>query len=212
VLSKGRLFGILGALAMTASAPLAGSSAALAQGFQPLSHVTIGQAAPDFTLMGSDGRQHKLSDYRGKVVVLEWTSSACPFTAAKYKSGQIQDTQKAAARQHVVWLSINTSHPGQPGYLTPAQAKARIGQIGAKVTAFLLDDGKTGRAYGAKDTPAGYVIGRTGQVLYQGAFDDDDMARGEIHHNYVTEALDDIAAGHPVAVPQTRQYGCPVEY
>jgi hypothetical protein len=207
-----RGIGFLGALAIFAGAPFAVQSPAYAQSFQPLSHVIIGKTTPDFDLMGADGRRHRLSEYRGKIVVLVWTSPVCPFTAAKYKSGQLQTAQKAAARQKVIWLSINTSHPGQPGYLTPAKAEARVKETGAKVTAFLLDDGKAGRAYGAKTTPAGYIIGRKGELLYQGAFDDDDMARGEIHHNYVTEALDDIAAHRPVAVSQTRQYGCPVEY
>ena len=198
----------MGALAIFAGAPFALAPSALAQ----VSHVQTGAQAPDFNLIGSDGRQHRLSDYRGKVVVLEWTSPACPFTAARYQSGQMQDTQKAAARQKVVWLSINTSQPGRPGYLTPAQAKARIAATGAKVTAILLDDGATGRAYGAKYTPTGYVIGRNGKLLYQGAFDDDDMGHGQIHHNYVAEALEDIAARRSVKIPETRGAGCPVEY
>jgi hypothetical protein len=207
VLSKVRVLSFLGVLVIFAGAPFA-----FGQTFQPLSHVAVGQVPPDFNLLGSDGRHHRLSDYRGKVVVLEWTSPACPFTLAKYKSGQMQDAQKAAARQKVIWLSINTSQAGRPGYLTPKMAKARVATTGAKVTAFLLDDGKIGRAYGAKTTPAGYIIGRNGKLLYQGAFDDDDMFRGEIHHNYVTEALDDLAAGRPVMTPESRQYGCPVEY
>jgi hypothetical protein len=197
----------MGALAIFAGAPFA-----FGQTFPPLSHVAIGQTAPDFNLMGSDGRMHRLSDYRGKVVVLEWTSPACPFTAAKYKSGEIQDAQKVAARQRVVWLSINTSQPGRPGFLTPAQAQARVKEIGAKVTAFLFDASPTGRAYGAKYTPSGYVIGKNGKLLYQGAFDDDDLFRGEVRHNYVTEALEDIAAGRPVKTPETRGTGCPIEY
>jgi hypothetical protein len=203
----------MGALAIFAGASFAVlSDSAAAQSFQPLGHVTVGQPAPDFNLLGSDGRRHRLSDYRGKIVVLEWTGPACPFTAAKYKSGQLQTVQAAATRQGVVWLSINTSHEGQPGYLTPATAKVRIKDIGAKVTALLLDDGKIGRAYGVKTTPTGYVIGPKGTLLYQGAFDDDEMARGEIHRNYVTEALADLAANRPVGTPQTRTYGCPVEY
>ena len=103
--------------------------------------------------------------------------------------------------------------PGKPGYLTASKAKARIKSTGAKVTAFLFDNGgKAGRLYGARTTPGAYVIGKDGQLLYQGAVDDDDRALGEVHHNYVTEALADIAAHRPVAVPETRQYGCPVEY
>lgn len=36
----------------------------------------VGDTAPDFALMGSDGKIHKLSDYRGKTVVLAWFPKA----------------------------------------------------------------------------------------------------------------------------------------
>ena len=48
----------------------------------------IGNLAPDFTLMGSDGKEHKLSEYRGKKVILYFypkdntpgcTTEACDF-------------------------------------------------------------------------------------------------------------------------------------
>ena len=36
----------------------------------------VGDVAPEFALMGSDGKVHKLSDYRGKTVVLAWFPKA----------------------------------------------------------------------------------------------------------------------------------------
>lgn len=38
--------------------------------------LTIGDSAPDFTLMGSDGHQHHLADYRGSAVVVAWFPKA----------------------------------------------------------------------------------------------------------------------------------------
>jgi peroxiredoxin len=36
----------------------------------------VGDPAPDFSLPGSDGKTHKLSDYKGKTVVLAWFPKA----------------------------------------------------------------------------------------------------------------------------------------
>ena len=53
---------------------LAGAALA-AQGGAPV-ELKPGDKAPDFSLPGSDGKVHKLSDYRGKTVVLAWFPKA----------------------------------------------------------------------------------------------------------------------------------------
>jgi peroxiredoxin len=179
----------------------------------PLGRVDIGQRAPDFTLEGADGHSHHLADYAGKVVVLEWMSPVCPFTALKYKSGAMQALQSQARKDGDVWLSINTSGPDRPGFLNPAAAKARIGRMHATVSAYLFDpDGKVGRLYGAKVTPTFFIIGPDGRLAYEGAMDDDPSVDDFAGKNYVREALDDLAAGRAVRTPETRTYGCGVEY
>ena len=101
----------------------------------------------------------------GKLVVLEWTSPVCPFTAVKYKSGAMQALQHYAASQQIVWLSIDTAAPDKAGYLTPAAARERIAQTHATITAFLFDlDGNIARSYGAKTTPSFFVVNRERQA------------------------------------------------
>jgi len=36
----------------------------------------VGDLAPEFSLTGSDGQQHRLSDYRGRHVVIAWFPKA----------------------------------------------------------------------------------------------------------------------------------------
>lgn len=206
-----RKFGILCVVAGLVSS-LALAAPALAS-FEPLSRVEIGQTAPDFTAMGADGKPHHLSDYPDKLVVLEWTSPACQFTAKKYKSGAMQALQKQAAAQGAVWLSVNTSYKGKPGYLTASQAKGRVARLHAKVTAFLFDpEGKLGRLYGAKTTPSFFIVGKDGKLAYQGAIDDDWGGDGVKGRFFVKAALEDLAAGRAVRQAETRPYGCAVEY
>jgi peroxiredoxin len=175
--------------------------------------VEVGQAAPPFALTGADGGLHRLSDYAGRVVVLEWTSPVCPYTELKYKSGAMQRLQAQARRDGAVWLSIDTAAPDRPGYLSPKAAKARIASLHATVSAFLSDPGgKVGRLYGAKVTPTFFILGKDGRLAYQGAMDDgpdSDDLRGR---NYVHDALDALSTGRPVSISETHTYGCAVEY
>ena len=178
-----------------------------------LGRVDIGKPAPDFTAQGMDGKPHRLSDYRGKPVVLEWTSPVCPYTSMKYASGAMQALQRQARSAGAVWLSVDTAAPGRLGYLDQAAMRARVKKVHAVVTQLLSDpDGRIGRAYGAKSTPQFFVIGADGRVAYQGAMDDGPESDDRKGPNYVREALSALSAHRPIKVTETKPYGCPVEY
>ena len=178
-----------------------------------LARVEIGTPAPTFSAIGADGREHRLSDYAGKVVVLEWTSPVCPFTAVKYKNGAMQALQRYAAERHVVWLSIDTAGPDRAGFLTAAAAHKRITSTHAKVSAFLFDpSGDIGRRYGAKVTPSFFIVDAAGKLVYQGDMDDVGLGQPGSGHNYVRSALDDLAAGRPIRESETQPHGCAIEY
>ena len=68
--------------------------------------VEPGDAAPEFTLADSKGSSHNLSDFRGKLVVLEWLNHECPFVKKHYSGGDMQRLQKEYTAKGVVWLSI----------------------------------------------------------------------------------------------------------
>jgi peroxiredoxin len=199
--------------ASIASLALAGIGlAGLALG-NGLSRVDVGAQAPQFTAKGADGKQHRLRDYAGKLVVLEWTNPVCPFTAVKYKSGAMQALQRYAASREIVWLSIDTAAPDKAGYLTPSAARARIAQTHATVTAFLFDiDGSIARSYGAKTTPSFFVVNRDGKLAYEGAMDEQVFADQDTGREYVKSALDDLVAGRRVEKTETQPQGCAVEY
>jgi peroxiredoxin len=178
-----------------------------------LSRVDIGASAPSFEAPGADGKLHRLSDYRGKIVVLEWTSPVCPYTAVKYNSGAMQALQKYAANQQVVWLSVDTAAADRAGHLTAAAARKRIAETRAIVSGFLFDtNGQIARSYGAKTTPSFFIVDRTGKLAYEGAMDDENSADQPQPRNYVRDALDDLTANVKVRQPETRPYGCGIEY
>ncbi|MFM8654321.1 MAG: redoxin domain-containing protein [Verrucomicrobiota bacterium] len=181
-----------------------------------LSAVEPGEAAPEFTLTDSKGTSHKLSDFRGKLVVLEWLNHECPFVKKHYTGGDMQKLQKEYTAKGVVWLSIISSAPGKPGHRTGPQADVDTKDNDAAPTAVLLDPaGEVGQKYGAKTTPEMFVIDKEGKIIYAGAIDSikstdsADIAKAE---NHVRQALDAALAGTPVPTPKTTPYGCSVKY
>ena len=178
--------------------------------------VEPGEEAPDFTLTDSKGISHKLSDFRGKLVVLEWLNHECPFVKKHYSGGDMQKLQKEYTAKGVVWLSIISSAPGKQGHRTGPQAEADTKDKNAAPTAVLLDpSGEVGKKYDAKTTPEMFVLDKEGKILYAGAIDSikstdsADIAKAEKH---VRAALDAALAGQPVPTPKTKPYGCSVKY
>ena len=134
--------------------------------------VRVGEPAPAFTGTDTQGKTHRLEDYRGKTVVLEWTNHDCPYVRKHYGAGNMQDQQREAAAQGVIWLSVISSAPGQQGHVSPAEADALTQSRKAASNAVLLDpEGQIGRAYGAKTTPHMYIINPAGQLVYMGGID-----------------------------------------
>ena len=179
--------------------------------------VTLGQPAPDFTLNDIAGRPHRLSDYRGKTVVLEWHNPDCPFVRKHYNSDNLPGLQRAATADGVVWLLINSGAPGKEGAdYTAAQITASLQKLRAAPTAYLRDaDGKVGRLYVAKATPQMFVITADGTLVYNGAIDSIRSASvSDIPKaiNYVAAALAAVKAGRPVEPAATPPYGCSVKY
>jgi len=176
---------------------------------------TVGQAAPDFTLMDTAGKAVKLSQFKGKPVVLEWNNPGCPFVKKHYQ-GNMQTLQKEVTAQGGVWLAINSTRDDSGDYLTPAQLGRWMTEQKASPTATLMDeDGKVGQAYAARVTPHMHIVSAQGVLVYAGGIDSiasarvDDIPKAT---NYVRQAMAEIQAGKPVSVANSRAYGCSVKY
>ncbi len=172
--------------------------------------------APEFALTDATGKTVKLSDYRGKYVVLEWTNPECPFVRKHYNSGNMQSLQKEWGARDVVWLAVNSTNQSSYEYKTPKQMGEWMVAKDAAPRAALVDGtSATGRAYGAKTTPHMFVVDPAGNVIYDGAIDDRRSANpadAKVANNYVRAALTEALAGKPVSVANTTPYGCSVKY
>jgi peroxiredoxin len=176
----------------------------------------VGQPAPAFTGVDTTGQTHSLSDFLGKVVVLEWTNHDCPYVRKHYDAGNMQTQQREATAAGVVWLSIISSAPGKQGHVSPAEADELTTSRDAAPTAVLLDEsGDIGRAYKARTTPHMYVIDAEGRLAYMGGIDNIPSANpADIDEatQFVPAALAQVMAGKAADPSVTRPYGCSVKY
>ena len=176
----------------------------------------VGEPAPEFSGTDTYGKVHRLSDYKGKFVVLEWHNRDCPYTRKHYQSGNMERLQKEWTQRGIIWFTVISSAPGQQGHVTAADENAYVQKMGASPTAVLLDpSGELGHLYGAKTTPHMFVLNPQGTLIYDGAIDDKptpDLADIQGARDYVSQALGEAMAGKQVTTPSTRPYGCSVKY
>lgn len=180
------------------------------------SKAEVGKAAPDFTLKDLNGKDVKLSSYKGKTVVLEWFNPSCPFVKKSHSVGSLVDTSKRQAKSGVVWLAINSGAPGKQGNELALNTDA-VKTWSLEHPVLRDESGAVGKAYGATNTPHMFVIDKKGVLVYAGAIDNSPDAEGKSPEggkliNYVDQALAELAGGKAVSVPSTKAYGCSVKY
>lgn len=182
----------------------------------PALAVDIGKLAPAFSLPAASGKTITSTQFKDKVVVLEWLNHGCPFVRKHYDTNNMQSLQKKYLAQGVVWLSIISSAPGKQGHVNAKAAAEEAKKYSSEASEILIDeDGTVGRAFEAKVTPHMYVIGKDGRIFYQGAIDSissADKADVTKAENYVAQALDATIKGEKIKIASTKAYGCGVKY
>lgn len=165
---------------------------------QTFTSLSLGQPAPGFTLPDLHGNLHSLSDYRGRLVVLNFWSAECPFSARAdgLLSGWLDEWGG-----RVVMLPI------------AAEPQEQLWQAAQQrdLTLVLRDDcQRTADAYGALTTPHFFVVDRRGVLRYQGGLDDATFRQRTATRHYLREALEALMDGRPPHPAQTQPYGCTI--
>jgi len=173
--------------------------------------VEIGKPAPEFALKGLDGKEVKLADLKGKIVVLEWINHECPVVNRCQKAGTMKNTIAKFKDKPVVWLAIDSNSFCEDKEKTEA-IKTWVKEQGIGY-AYLLDaPGKVGKLYDAKTTPHMFVIDQKGILAYNGAIDNDANGNELNKINYVEQAIQSLLDGSTVATATTKSYGCTIKY
>lgn len=178
-------------------------------------HAELGKPAPEFMLKDVEGKEHKLSDQKGRVVVLEWTCCECPFVVRHQKTEKtMQSTFAKFDGKDVVWFAVDSTKPDFKDGYTEEEIKdwAKSEDVNLPYPVLRDADGSVGHLYGAKSTPHMFVIDKEGVLVYEGAIDDDPSGDKEDVTNFVADAVTAALAGEDVKVAHHPQYGCSVKY
>lgn len=174
--------------------------------------------APDFKGKDATGKEHSLADFKGKVVVLEFTNPGspvsnkpgCPFMVGRYEKGVMQDVAKKVEDMGAVYVAVNSSN-----FNTAEDSKAIAEKYKVSYPTLVDSDGTIGKAFGAKTTPHMFVIGKDGKIVYEGALNDNaspDESKDTEAKNYVVPAVAAAVKGEVPGQTKTQPYGCSVKY
>ena len=200
------------------SSPVAGG--AEKKSYPPRPRITglkIGDAAPDFKLPGTDGKDHTLAEFgKADVLAVLFTCNHCP-TSQAFEDEVIQLVKGYAdAKKSFALVAISSNDPGalrpdEEGYSDVGDSLADM-KVRAKRKKFnfpYLYDGQTQGAairYGAVVTPHLFLFDKARKLRYVGAIRD--RRRTPLAKN----AIDALLAGKPVPVATSRPFGCSTKW
>ena len=177
----------------------------------------IGHSAPAFELTDTQGTVHRLSDYKGKIVVVHFQSCRCPWDVAyqpilndiarRFTASQASDS----GLTEIVFLAINSNRTES---LDQIKAYQESGKIAYPI---LKDPGnQVADDYGAVTTPHIFVINSdpTQTLAYFGGIEKAPLspqACGASKDQYLLPVLTALSQGTPPEVTQTQSVGCSIK-
>jgi len=161
----------------------------------------LNRLAPDFELRGLDGRIHRLSDYRGRVVIVNFWSADCPHVE---RTDNIMLAALARWGEDVELLSIAPNANESVEAFVNA-SKARGLPIVLRDTKHVVAD-----RYGAQITPEIFVIDRNGILRYRGAVDDVNFRQRNPTRCFFEEAVEAVLVGKIPVEKDIPAFGCAI--
>jgi peroxiredoxin len=161
----------------------------------------INQPAPDFELPDLDGKCHRLSEYRGRIVIVNFWSCECPHS---------ERTDKAIMAMFVQWQEDVVMLPVASNRSESAEAVRRAARKQRLPTVLLDANCVVADLYEAQTTPQVFVIDREGILRYRGAVDNSTFRQRTPTRFYLDEAVEALLEGHFPTVTESPAYGCAI--
>lgn len=181
----------------------------------------IGAQAPDFNLLGTDGKRYSLKSFaNADILAIVFTCNHCP-TAQAYEERIKKLTSDYKAKKVAV-VAISSNDPkaillDELGYTdlsdTYDEMKLRARDMGYNFP-YLYDGGdqKIALAYGPVATPHIFIFDKSRKLQYNGRIDDVEKPTGTPKNLDARNAIEALLAGKPVPVPSTKTFGCSMKW
>ncbi|HSM72796.1 MAG TPA: redoxin domain-containing protein [Anaerolineales bacterium] len=161
----------------------------------------LNQPAPDFELPDLQGRSHTLSEYRGRIVILNFWSCECPHSE---RADELLLKLIAKWNGEVALLSI-AANSNESAQSVEAAARAR-----GLPTVLLDAEHIVADLYEAITTPHVFVVDRDGILRYRGAVDDVTFRNRKATRFFLDEAVESLIDGRLPALTEMPAYGCAI--
>jgi len=163
--------------------------------------IKTGILAPDFELPDLEGKLFRLSDWRGKIVVVNFWSAECPW--AEKADRELNEYQSAWGEEVSLWSVVSNANESRDLLLKAAVERG---------LPFVLHDANQQIAdlYGALTTPHLFILDRGGILRYQGAFNDVTFRQRTPTRHYLREAVEALMDSRNPDPAQTQSYGCSI--
>jgi peroxiredoxin len=163
----------------------------------------INHLAPDFELPDLEGRLHRLSDYRGRIVIVNFWSCECPHSERTDKAimamlGQWRDASR------VTMLSIASNRSENAEALKTAADARHLPTVLVDAQCFVAD------LFNAQTTPHVFVVDRAGVLRYRGSVDDVTFRQRTPTRFFLDEAVESLLEGNLPALTESPAYGCTI--
>lgn len=163
------------------------------------STLEINQPVPDFSLPNQNGQIHRLSDYHGRIAIVNFWSAECPWSE-RADQNLISISQRFPESVAVLPIASNVNE--SDGMINEAIRRRGLGFV-------LRDAGcKVADVWQAQATPHVFVIDQSGILRYQGAVDDITFRKRTPERFYVEEAVAALLDGRLPDTQETPPYGC----
>jgi peroxiredoxin len=174
-------------------------------------NLEIASQAPDFNLIGIDGKKYSLDSFKDKkALIVIFSCNHCPYVQAY--EGRIIKIQNDYGPKDVAVVAINSNEDVNYPDDSFDNMKKRSVQENFNFPYLRDEDQSVARAYDATHTPEIFLFDIERKLAFHGKIDDNWQEPTKVQNHYLRNALNELLEGKEISVPETFTIGCTIKW